>query len=169
MFFIPGIVIAILTFPGVIVHEAGHRLFCHLARVPVYETCYFRFGNPAGYVIHEQVHSYWAAFLISVAPFITNTTVALLIFAVAVNVSSNLVAYPLYWLGLSIGMHSFPSGEDANNLWSYSKRSFRYNPLAILGFPVVILIKIANVLSRVWFDLFYSFGLLLLVSSVLSK
>jgi len=27
MFLIPGQLIAILTFPGVIVHEGGHRLF----------------------------------------------------------------------------------------------------------------------------------------------
>jgi len=51
MFFIPGPVIAALTFPGVIVHEMAHQLFCRLFRVAVLDVCYFRFGNPAGYVI----------------------------------------------------------------------------------------------------------------------
>ena len=161
MLFIPGTLIAILTFPGVIIHEAGHRLFCSLAGVRVYKTCYFRLGNPAGYVIHGPVHSYGAGFLICVAPFIVNTAVALLIFSIAVNVSSNAVAFPLYWLGISIGMHAFPSSGDADNLWRYSKAVWRHNPLAVLGFPAVILIKIAAVLSIIWFDLFYAIALLL--------
>ena len=162
MFLIPGALIAILTFPGVIVHEGGHRLFCSLAGVRVYKTCYFRLGNPAGYVIHGPVHSFGAAFLISVAPFIVNTAIALFIFSIAVDASSNVVAFPLYWLGISIGMHSFPSSGDADNLWGYSKVALRHNPLAILGFPVAILIKMAAVLSIIWFDLFYAIALLLL-------
>jgi len=161
MLFIPGKLIAILTFPGVIVHEAGHRLFCSLAGVHVYKTCYFRLGNPAGYVIHGPAHSYGAGFLICVAPFIVNTAIALLIFSIAVNVSSIAVALPLYWLGISIGMHAFPSSGDADNLWRYSKAAWRHNPLAILGFPAVILIKIAAVLSIIWFNLFYAIALLL--------
>jgi len=119
MLFIPGKLIAILTFPGVIVHEAGHRLFCSLAGVRVYKTCYFRLGNPAGHVIHGPAQSYGAGFLICVAPFIVNTAIALLIFSIAVNVSSTAIALPLYWLGISIGMHAFPSSGDADNLWRY--------------------------------------------------
>jgi hypothetical protein len=56
---------------------------------------------------------------------------------------------------ISIAMHSFPSSGDADNLWEYSKRAGRVTPWALTGFPVVILIKIANILSFVWFDLFY--------------
>ena len=109
MFLIPGTLISVLTFPGVIVHEGGHRLFCSLAGVRVYKTCYFRLGNPAGYVIHGPVHSYGAAFLISVAPFIVNTAIALLIFSIAVNVSSTAVAFPLSKMARSLRVHSFPS------------------------------------------------------------
>lgn len=163
MLFIPGTLIAILTFPGVIVHEAGHRLFCSLAGVRVYKTCYFRLGNPAGYVIHGPVQNYGAGFLICVAPFIVNTAIALLIFSIAVNVSSTVVALLLYWLGISIGMHAFPSSGDADNLWRYSKAAWRHNPLVVLGFPAVILIKIAALLSIIWFNLFYALALLLLI------
>jgi len=53
--FIPGKVVSLLTFPGVIVHELAHKIFCEMAGVQVYEVCYFRFGNPAGYVKHEPV------------------------------------------------------------------------------------------------------------------
>ena len=56
MIIIPGWLIALVTFPGVIVHEAAHFLFCRLRRVAVFDVCYLRFGNPAGYVIHSKQH-----------------------------------------------------------------------------------------------------------------
>lgn len=50
---IPGFLISIVTFPGVIVHEMAHQIFCRLCGVAVFDVCYFRFGNPSGYVVHE--------------------------------------------------------------------------------------------------------------------
>jgi hypothetical protein len=41
MFFIPGPLIALATFPGVIVHELAHQLFCRWFRIPVLNVCYF--------------------------------------------------------------------------------------------------------------------------------
>jgi MFS-type transporter involved in bile tolerance (Atg22 family) len=41
MFFIPGPLIALATFPGVIVHELAHQLFCRWFRIPVLTVCYF--------------------------------------------------------------------------------------------------------------------------------
>ena len=159
-----GWLIAILTFPGIIAHEWAHKFCCDRVNVPVYKTCYFRIGNPAGYVIHGPVDSYGKAFLIDISPFIINTLFAFLIFTVAVNASNGMITYLLYWLGISIAMHSFPSSVDADNLWSYSKTVWRANPLALFGFPVVGLIKLAEILSKVWFDLLYAIALLLLVA-----
>ena len=39
---IPGPIIALLTFPGVIVHEFAHKLFCDIFNVPVYYVNYFK-------------------------------------------------------------------------------------------------------------------------------
>lgn len=157
---IPGEVIALLTFPGVIIHELAHKIFCEITGVRVYEVCYFRLGNPAGYVRHEPVRGYNQAFLIHVAPFLLNSILAFVIFLFALHViPEGYFQCFLGWLGISIAMHSFPSNEDANNLWSYSKRAWKEAPLALLGFPIVVLIKIANVLSIVWFDLLYAISL----------
>ena len=54
MFFIPGFLIAIVTFPGVIVHEAAHLFFCRWFKLEVYDVCFFRVGNPSGYVITRK-------------------------------------------------------------------------------------------------------------------
>jgi hypothetical protein len=73
MFFIPGIAITMLTFPGVIVHELAHQLFCRLFKIPVFEVVYFQMKNPAGYVLHETPQSKWQTMMISVGPFVLNT------------------------------------------------------------------------------------------------
>ena len=43
----------------------------------------------------------------------------------------------------------------------------RRNPLILLAFPVVGLIRLANMLSVIWFDLLYAVALLLLVAFLL--
>ena len=68
MFIIPGQLISLATFPGVIVHEAGHMLFCKLRHVAVLDVCFFRFGNPAGYVVHEPVNRFSTSLLITFGP-----------------------------------------------------------------------------------------------------
>jgi len=162
--FYSGWLIAILTFPGIIVHEWAHKFFCDRANVPVYKTCYFRLGNPAGYVIHGSVDSYRKTLIISIAPFIINTSTALLIFLIAIDASPGIITYLLYWLGISVAMHSFPSSGDADSLWSHTKTAWRSNPLALFGFPVVGLMKLAAMLSALWFDLLYAVGLLVLIA-----
>src|SRR5262249_11781212 len=161
MIFIPGFLISALTFPVVIVHEAGHLLFCKLKKVAVLDVCFFRFGNPAGYVLHEEPKDFPSSFLIAVGPLIVNTLLCLFIcFPVLVPLRAfgreDPFDYVLIWLGLSIGMHAFPSTHDAKNLWVNAKAAVRERNLwAVFAFPLVVLIYAGNTLSVVWFDLIY--------------
>jgi hypothetical protein len=165
MIIIPGFLIALVTFPGVIVHEAAHLFFCKLRRVAVFDVCYFRIGNPSGYVIHEIPDSFLSSFLISVGPFIINSILCVLFcfpafVPVRVFNQKDPICYFLIWLGVSIGMHAFPSTQDANVLWQQAKKAASlFNPLAILSFPLVGLIYVANVLRIFWLDYFYGIGL----------
>jgi hypothetical protein len=159
-----GAFIALLTFPGVILHEWAHKFSCDRTGVPVLKTCYFRLGNPAGYVIHGPVDSYGKAFLIATAPFLINTAFAVVFFVIGVMIPLGLAAYILFWLGISIAMHSFPSSQDADNLWVYSKKTWWRNPLVLLGFPVIGLIKLGGLVRVVWFDLLWAVALFLLVA-----
>jgi hypothetical protein len=161
MFFIPGFLVAIATFPGIIVHEAGHMLACKLRHVAVFDVRFFRFANPPGFVIHEEITDFNTAFLVAVGPLIANTLLCVLIcFPTYLPMRffgvSSAFSYLLLWLGISIGMHAFPSTHDAHNLYQQAKRAARSaNPLAILSFPLVAAIYLANALSVVWFDYIY--------------
>jgi hypothetical protein len=161
MFFIPGPVIAALTFPGVIVHEAAHLFFCKLFKLQVYDVCFFRLGNPAGYVVHEKTENFTALFFVSMGPFFANTLLCVIFCAAAflpvweLKVQ-DLTAYFFYWLGLSIGMHSFPSTGDLSNLWELApERAKRGDPLAIFSLPIIALLVVLNYARVIWADLGY--------------
>ena len=172
------LLVRLFTIPGVVVHEFAHKQACELVGVPVLEVVYFRFGDPAGYVRHAQPKRYREAFVVSVAPFLVNTVVAFAIFlglAALVSTTGDLrgassgtiaFAVGLGWLGLSIGMHAFPSTGDANTLWRRSRLEWRQSPTVLLGIPVIVVIYVANLLSWLWADVLYALGLGVLAFSV---
>ena len=165
MFFIPGEAISILTFPGIIVHEFSHMFFCKLRKVAVLDVCYFKVGNPAGYVIHESTSNFTTTFLVSMGPFFINTLFCLLIclpayMPIQFFELSHPLSYFLIWLGVSIGMHAIPSNQDANNVFDQAKHKIKQgNILAILSFPLIGLIYLFNVLRFFWIDLIYGIAI----------
>ena len=162
---IPGILIAIITFPGVIVHEAGHMLACRVRKIAVFDVCFFRFGNPVGYVVHEAAKDFNSSFLITVGPFILNSMVCMAFcFPTYLPMKyfgvNSPLSYFLMWLGISIGMHAFPSIQDGKALFEHAKIAAKKgNLLAIISFPIVVVIIALNVLSVVWADYLYGIGI----------
>ena len=169
MFFIPGFLIAIITFPGVIVHEMAHQFFCRLTGTPVLNVCYFRVGNPAGFVVHEAASSPGKSLLISIAPFFVNTIVGALIAAPAARTQEfgepNPLTLLLIWLGVSIAMHSFPSTGDARSLWRSLARESWW--LRVLIAPIVLVIFLGALGSIVWLDLIYGIAVAFALPKIL--
>jgi hypothetical protein len=161
MFFIPGRVIALLTFPGIIVHETGHFFFCRLFRLAVFDVCFFRFGNPAGYVIHERTDNFKALFFVSMGPFFVNTLLCMVFCTAAFLPVWELkmqdpLAYFFYWLGLSIGMHAFPSKDDLSNIWALAPEKAKHgNVLSVISLPLIAILYVLNYARIVWADLGY--------------
>ena len=173
MIIIPGFVIAILTFPGVIVHELAHQFFCWFFKVPVFKVCYFRVGNPSGYVIHEHPASPWVSLLIGIGPLFVNTVVGIIVAFPAVLAFSSgdnsfgLLNLFLGWLGVSIAMHSFPSTGDAASIWKSVMGKGKPLAVKLIGAPVVGLIWIGAVGSVFWLDAIYGFCMIILVPNLL--
>jgi hypothetical protein len=170
---IPGILISIVTFPGVIVHEFAHLFFCKMRNVAVFKVCYFQFANPLGYVLHENTTNFNTTFLISMGPFFINTLLCLLI-CIPAFIPVNFfgiehpLSYFLIWLGVSIGMHAVPSNQDAKNIYQQAKEEVKNrNILAIVSFPIIGLIYIFNILRFFWADLAYGVAIGVGVPSLL--
>lgn len=160
MFFIPGILISFLTFPGVIVHEIAHQLFCRWFKVPVFEVCYFRLENPCGYVIHEIPSNKLQSIMISIGPFIINSLLGFVIalpavIPVSMTNNANFLHYVLMYLGISIAMHAFPSRGDADAIWDAVKDDSTSIFTKIIAYPIVGFIYVGAIGSCIWLDLIY--------------
>ncbi len=171
--FIPGSLIAAITFPGVVIHELAHQLFCRYFKIPVYQVCYFRFGNPSGYVVHAQTDNWIHQILVGAGPFFLNSVLgALLAFPSSLRAfefsgAASTIDGILLWLGISIAMHAIPSTGDAKAMWN-AVSGTRASFLAKLAVaPVVGLIFILAIGSVVWLDLLYGVGVSLALPKLL--
>jgi hypothetical protein len=168
MILLPGWLIVALTFPGVIVHEAAHLLFCRLFGIAVLDVCFFRLtktrGEPSGYVVHEPFPSFTSAFFIGLGPFFVNSLLCVA-FASACALTVRLgvedpLAYLLGWLGISIGMHAFPSTQDLRGVLALAPAALRrLHPLALVAYPLCGLLSVAGALRVVWADAWYAVGI----------
>ena len=161
--------VSLLTFPGVILHELAHKLFCDWTGVKVREVKYFKFRNvlsfrsaAAGWVIHASPSTWAQTFWISVGPLVVNSLACIgFAFLYAQAQPDSFLAYFLGWVAISAGMHAFPSDQDAAHVLIHSKQSltdggsfFHY-----LSYPFFWAIWLANKLRFFWFDLLYAFAL----------
>jgi len=165
---IPGFVITWFTFPGVMVHELAHKLFCHWTGTRVLQVCYFRFGNPAGFVIHEKPTSVWKHMLIGIGPLFVNTFIGLMLGLVALTLKgkSEPAFMALMWLAVSIAMHSFPSTGDAKSIWAAVWHREAPVLTKVIGTPLVGLIVIGAIGSIFWLDLIYGVGVVVGIPSL---
>jgi len=173
MSLIIGIIVSAITFPGIIVHEFAHQIFCKLTKTKVLEVCYLRFKLPAGYVIHEKPKNAWSSILISFGPFLVNSTIAFVVgfsgmhFFLA-SESFILIFLLLVWLAISIGTHSFPSIGDAKNIWKHIWEKSSSISSKIIGTPLVLVIFIGSILSVFWMDVIYGVFIAIIIPSLLS-
>jgi hypothetical protein len=70
------------------------------------------------------------------------------------------LAYFFYWLGLSIGMHAFPSTQDMKEIWRLiPEEAKKFNLLAIISYPIVGIVYVLNFARFIWADLGYGIAI----------
>jgi hypothetical protein len=170
---IPGFIISLLTFPGVIVHELAHQLVCWLLRIPVFEVCYFRLRvrGSVGFVRHGIPPTGWGSLLVGLGPLLINSIVGVVIaFPAAIDWMLGVLHgwdIVIAWLGVSIAMHSFPSTGDAASIWravNGPRNSFLEKMVAV---PLVALIWIGAIGSIFWLDAIYGFLIALILPGMI--
>jgi hypothetical protein len=170
MILIPGFLISLLTFPGVILHEFAHKIVANLFGVKVLEVKYFLFtfklfGGEAGYVRHEIPSRYIESLCISAAPFLINSLATLLVGYFASTMDQSSVAYMFtIWLGISFGAHAFPSNQDMDNVRQFGKQE--HYAVSLFSNLLYYLMVVLNFASRFWLDFVYAYLLLTFVGAV---
>jgi hypothetical protein len=161
---------------GVVIHETAHAEMVEDLGFEVHEICRFQMANPAGYVIHDEPVDYLPCFAISTAPFLLNSAFSFTAFTLSAiileeNALSSLkleqaiLVLGLLWIGFASGVHAFPSRTDAMNIWDATKRNW-WNPVAILGIPVLAVLLLVSKLERWGAAIFYTGGIAILAHYV---
>lgn len=127
---IPGELISLLTFPGVIIHEIAHRFFCDRYNIKVFAVRYFKFdAQESGYVVHEKIHdfSWQASFFVATGPLWINSLLGMILLFPCVLLDYayvDIATLPLLmkisikmsqWVGYSVLFNAIPSNVDINN------------------------------------------------------
>jgi hypothetical protein len=165
-----GTLIAILTFPGVIIHEVSHRIFCDFTRTPVYEIKYMGISKaPLGYVAHKPNYGLRNNILVFLGPFIFNNLTAIFL-SMPYGITIGLGAGSVYelkdmflvmfmmWLSFSCAFHSFPSSSDVENLTKYID-GYHSEFIQLLYFPFRLIFFIHSILSIFLIDALWAFTL----------
>jgi hypothetical protein len=169
---IPSQIVALLTFPGVVAHEVVEQLFCRWLGIAVLDVCYFRFGNPPGYVSHEPKLPVRQSLWIVLGPFFVNSLLGALVAFPAVLAAlefrvSSVQGYVLAWLGISIAAHALPNREDASILW-HTVRSSPYSfGTHLLATPVAGLLYIVSAGRIIGLDVLYGLALVAALPALL--
>lgn len=150
------IIYSLLTAPGVILHELGHLIFCLLAGVKIYRVKLFGFGTIAGFVEHAEPSGFIQSLLISFGPLTLNSLVSLILFSQITSPYLTWLHALEVWIGLVSALHSIPSTGDAHTLALISTKKIRRNPLALLGYPFVLIIYLLNLLKRFHLQFVYA-------------
>ncbi len=159
----------LFTAPGVVLHELAHAAFCLFAGVKVHKIKLFGFGNPAGYVVHDEPRKFYQGFLISCGPLLLNSFLALILFARFNWRSLSYASAAYLWLGFALGMHAIPSAIDARALLSMANRRFWRNPFVLVGYPFIAALYILNFLKRWHIDIIFVAALFWLGNVYLKK
>lgn len=115
--------VAVLLFPGMLLHELAHAFACVLLGVKVTKAKLWGIGGAS--ITHKRTTG-WRNFAVAVAPFFINSTAAILSFFLG-NIGLEKIAFidanrivPVlffYWLGVSFAYFAFPSETDLRSGW----------------------------------------------------
>ncbi|QEM69369.1 DUF3267 domain-containing protein [Geobacter sp. FeAm09] len=158
------LIVSLLTFPGVVVHEFAHAWACRRLGIRVVKVCYLRLGNPVGYVLHEQPASAVQHIMVAVAPFFVSTAAALAVSLLASLLAASPAAAEFRdpavlagaWLGFSIALHAFPSSGDGDALWRDVTSPHMGFPGKLLLVPAVGLIRLCQAGTAIWLDALFA-------------
>lgn len=164
-----GLLVRIITFPGVILDLAVNIFTAKILVIEIIKINYGSIltGNP---VEINKDSKYYKLFLFAFVPFIILSLIAIPFCYKAIEFNKGPKFLFCMWLGISIAAHSFPETDLGKTIWKRTNIDFRNkNYFSIFAYPFVILIFIIRVLHIFWLDILYGFGIMFLITHYFFK
>lgn len=164
-----GILVRIITFPGVIMDLIVNIFTAKILDLEIIKINYASIltGNPVE--INEN-SKYYKLFLFALIPFIILTLIAIPFCYKAIEFNQGSKFLICMWLGISIAGHSFPETDLGKIIWKRTNIEFsNKNYFSILAYPFVILIFIIRILHIFWLDILYGVGIMFLIDFFLNN
>ncbi len=164
-----GIILRIITFPGVLLNTYVCYLTCKMLGIKVKEINYgvMLFGMA---VKIEPPEMYIRLFALIFWPYLIMTAAALPFCYLALYFHQGWGFVFFLWLAVSMAANAFPHLEMANLLWKNGFIALKQkNYIAILGFPLVIIIYGLAVAKTLWIDVLYALLLMVIVEDIFFK
>lgn len=162
--------LAMLTFPGVILHELVHAIMCKIFGIQIQEICYLRYGKPAGYIIHSPCNGFLSQFCITIGPLVVNSLLGGYLGYKYIHLIPN---GPLFekiffvWLGVSFLVHSFPSVSDVKNFHKVLKKESEL--IQLVNMPVLLTLYVIAHSAFFWVELGYAWVVVFYLPTFLQK
>jgi hypothetical protein len=162
--FITGLIVAILTFPGVIVRQMAKQFLCYYFAIPVFSVRYFQPWPPVGVLQHEPPSSPLTGIMLIIGQAGINTLLGILIggpavfsfFATDDPIWLKFLELFFIWLGVSLAVHSFPTFKDAEGVKNSMMADRNPTWIRALGAPLVAVMYLGAVGSIIWLDVIYA-------------
>lgn len=138
------------SFPGIILHELGHKWACESRGLRVDDYTLWNWRN-GGSVSHEPAKNPGDTIVVSGAPVVVNTIVSVFLYAASAIIAAGVIITPIPrsvqlvvavvigWIAWSAGVHAIPSRTDASKVWTaawrrpaWSKRQVKLRSIAVL-------------------------------------
>lgn len=111
---------------------------------------------------YSGMDSFSKVLLVAALPFVVSSVLCFGVFLVGLPVGAILVGllgseipwWIVLWLGVSFGAHAFPNAKATRALWTKSSEASL--PLKLVGYPFVVVAKVANLLRILWLDAIYA-------------
>lgn len=152
-------------FIGITIHELAHIFACLILGVKIRKIKMFSFSE--GYVVHDESRSY-KNIIISIFPFFFNTFISFL--CILLLKQDILLIYKIFiiWIAISSLFFAIPSRQDADNVFSSVKKSYRLNQslfkwlYKIILLPLTLLILVLSWLFKM-FDQSFLIRIILII------
>jgi hypothetical protein len=138
-------------FIGITIHELAHAFACLILGVKIKKVKLFSFSE--GYVVHNESRSY-KNIIISIFPFFFNLLIATIGIFILQREITLIYQILVIWVSISAIFFSIPSKQDADNVFSSVKKSYRLNQslfkwlYKIILLPLTLLILILSWLFK---------------------